>query len=338
MSSGRASVRPRSLALLAALLAALAAMRPLAAGAAPEGSVVWYTTTEAPTVAALETRFAQLHPEVAVQTLRLSTAEITPRLITEQHGGLYNADIVSGDEVQLSLLRTAGALQPYHPSDADRFIAGSVEPNGYWTSLYQDSTVIAWNVARLHDDGLRAPATTADLARPEYRGHIGLNANALSWYLGLLQADPKNRDVVRAIGANGPFLTTSHTGTMTQLVAGEFDVTPTVYGYLALHEKLTGQPVDFVNPAPALLTLVPVALVKNAPHPIAARLFLAFLLSREGQRIIVDASGRSSSRTDVPVDARVFDPKRPYVVVHAPADPAAFAAANRDLRTLLGMP
>jgi ABC-type Fe3+ transport system substrate-binding protein len=303
-----------------------------------EGSVVWYTTTEATTVDVLAQRFAQLYPGIAVKTLRLSTAELTPRVITEQHGSLFNADLVSGDESQLSLLVTAGALQPYRSPAADRFIAGSVEPNGAWTSLYQDTTVIAWNTERLRADGLRAPATISDLARPEYRGRVGINENALSWYLGLVSLDARNRDLVRALGANQPFLTASHTATMTQLVTGEFDATPTVYGYLAAHEKATGAPIAFVNPVPALVTLVPIALAKNAPHPNAARLFLDFLLSREGQRLIVATTGRSSSRADVPGDRRVFDAKRPFVVVHPPADAAAFAAAQRAFRTDLGLP
>ena len=68
------------------------------------------------------------------------------------------------------------------------------------------------------------------------------------------------------------------------------------------------------------------------------RAFLDFVLSHEGQRIIADANGRSSSRTGVRVDPRIFNPKRPFVIVHAPADPAAFGAVNRDFRALLTSP
>ena len=38
--------------------------------------------------------------------------------------------------------------------------------------------------------------------------------------------------LLRGIAANAPLITSGHTQTATQLAAGEFDVTPTAYGYM----------------------------------------------------------------------------------------------------------
>jgi iron(III) transport system substrate-binding protein len=45
------------------------------------------------------------------------------------------------------------------------------------------------------------------------------------------------------------------------------------------------------------------AVIANAPHPNAARLFLDFTVSKEGQALVVDKFGRRSVRRDVPTPA-----------------------------------
>ncbi len=45
-----------------------------------------------------------------------------------------------------------------------------------------------------------------------------------------------------------------------------------------------------------------VSLAKGAPHPNAAKIFINFLLSKEGQAISSKATGSQSARIDVPTD------------------------------------
>jgi iron(III) transport system substrate-binding protein len=60
--------------------------------------------------------------------------------------------------------------------------------------------------------------------------------------------------------------------------------------------KRKGAPVEWVKTLdPIVVSLHPVAIAAGAPHPAAARLFVDFLLSEEGQTII-RASGRVSPR------------------------------------------
>lgn len=305
------------------------------AAAKREGAVVWYTTLDAPTLAAVSTRFKQAYPEIAFEPLRLSTAEIPPRLVTEQRGGRFGVDLVSADQSQLRLLIRAGALAPYRANEM-RAVAGALEPHGWWSVIYNVTTVIAWNPQKLREHGLRPPASVADLAKPEWKGRIGLNADALNWYVALSQTGPHAADIVRGIAANAPLLTTTHTGTVTQLEAGEFDVTPTAYGYLAQREKDAGRPVDYLNPLPQVVYPDSLALVKNAPHPNAARVLVEWLLSKDAQQTIADASGRSSLRPDVTGDRRVFDPRGRYVVLRD-VDPDRYTAMSKEFNAILGV-
>lgn len=303
-----------------------------------EGHVVWYTTLDGPSIDVVATAWKKRYPDISLDMTRLSTSDIPPKVMLEQRGGRYGVDLVSGDAVQLSGLVTAGALAPYRPTDTKMLIAGTMEPHGYWITLYYTTTVVAWNTDKLKEHGLKPPKTFADLTKPEWKGRIGVNTAAVNWYAGMLATDPKHAaDIVKRVVANQPLLTTSHTGTATQLAAGEFDVTPTVYGYFMQRAKDAGQPVDYVNQYPNVLLPDAMALAKNQPHPNAARVLVEWLLSREGQQLISDVSKRTSVRLDIAGDPRLFDAKKPYRVLTS-ADPGAYARWVSAYRALLGQP
>lgn len=320
-------------------LAGRAALPAATADAAKkEGVVVWYATMNTKDLNATADEFMRTHPGIKVQTLRLGSSQLPARVATEQRGGKFNADVISGDDFQVSQLVAIGAFEKYKPSEADKFLKDTVDPNGYWVNLYQNTTVLAWNPDRLKADKLKPPSSFADFAKPEWKGKFGVDTGALNWYLGELQVNKANADVIKRIAANEPQKTSGHTQTVEQLASGEFDATPTAYGYMADQQKRKGKKIDFVNPSPLLVSLNPIGIAKNAPHPNAARVLVEWLLSKEGQTFIASrGGGEISSRTDVKNNAAIWDPKKPYVVVPAPSS-AEYNQASRTFRQMFGLP
>jgi iron(III) transport system substrate-binding protein len=304
-----------------------------------EGAVVWYSTMETKDINVTANEFMRTHPGITVQFLRLGSSQLPARVITEQRGGKFNVDVVSGDFLQVNQLVQAGAFDSYRITGSDKFIKGTVDPKGYWTNLYQNTTVIAWNPQRLAADHLKPPTSYADFAKPEWKGKFGFDIGAVNWYMGMLQQNKSGgADLAKRIADNAPVKTTGHTQTITSLETGEFDATPTAYGYMAFQEKHAGKAVDFTNPTPVFLTLTPIALAKNAPHPNAARIFIDWITSRDGQTFLIKhGGGQVSSRTDVDNNSAVFDPKHPFILIDAP-DPAQYNALEEQFRTLLGLP
>jgi ABC-type Fe3+ transport system substrate-binding protein len=323
--------------VLASGPATSAAVAPeIAAAAKREGTVVWYSSIDTKTLAAVVQRFEQSHPGIKLQTLQLTSNLIPVRITTELRGGKFNADVANGDIVPMSQLAAAGALQPYRPAEPAKFVKGAIDPNGLWTSLYNDTTVIAWNPKKLQADGLRPPTSLADLTKPEWNGKIGLNATAYNWFAGLSEVDPNAQELIKKIVANHPLITQGHTNTVTQMEAGEFTVTPTAYGYLADKDHRAGLPIDFINPRPLLVGLGPVGLIANAPHPNAARVLLDWLLSKPGQQTIVELSGRPSARTDVQNNPNVLSAKMPVHILTTP-DQARYRELVSQYKALLGI-
>jgi len=112
--------------------------------------------------------------------------------------------------------------------------------------------------------------------------------------------------------------------------AGEFDVALT-FSEAIERMKRKGAPVEWVKSfEPIVVSLHPVAIAADAPHPEAARLFVDFLLSEEGQSLI-RASGRISPRRD-----RSSAPGEAGLKLH-PVDPAAasdYEGLQREWRAI----
>jgi len=282
----------------------------LATVAAKEGSLTWYTTFSDDDVQPMVAAFNKRYPHIKVNAVRLSADKIPPRVSTEQRAGKYSVDIVSGDSPQIAQLLQAGSLQPYTPTDVEVLPEGLDLPQGYEGVVYAVTTVIAYNPTVLQQKNLPVPTSWEDLTKPEWKGQFSIDPGAVNWYDSLVKqmGHDKALALIKGLGDNKPRFVESHTQALTQVEAGEPAGAATAYGYKASKDlKKNKGNLQFVNanPLPASLTLIDV--VKNAPHPAAARLFEDWMVSKAGQDAVVDVTNHTSIRHDVKNDTAVWD-------------------------------
>lgn len=285
----------------------------LAKAADSEGQLTWYTTFSSDDVDPMIAAFKKVYPNIKVNALRLSADQLPPKIITEQRGGKYNADVVSGEAIQVTQLQQAGALEPYTPPALAPLPTGLTMPSGYRAIIYVNTTVPAYNPSILKAKGLPVPRTIADFTNPEWKGQFSIDPSAVNLYDSLIQqmGHAKALELVKKLGANDPSFVESHTEALTQVEAGEPAATATAYGYKAASEsRKNPSQIQFVNPVPLPASLSLVSLGKNAPHPAAARLFEAWIESKAGQQAVVDVTNHASIRTDVKNDPSVWDPSK----------------------------
>ncbi|HEY7066092.1 MAG TPA: ABC transporter substrate-binding protein [Chloroflexota bacterium] len=137
-----------------------------------------------------------------------------------------------------------------------------------------------------HVVGAAVPRTLQDLLKPEYKGRIAAQ-QAAAWFNHLaapeLWGEAQTMEYVRQFADQtaGFIRCTDHQ----RIAAGEFDLFALDCNNgntLAL--KAQGAPVDFVAPADApLIAPLYMAVPKRAAHPNAAKLWVNYVLSREGQ-------------------------------------------------------
>ena len=86
------------------------------------------------------------------------------------------------------------------------------------------------------------------------------------------------------------------------MVSGERPVSWGVSGYRAIEAKAEGSPIELIvwEEGLALAQFIGVVPAK-APHPNAARLLLRWLMTREGQELLVQNVNQYSARKDVTV-------------------------------------
>lgn len=94
-------------------------------------------------------------------------------------------------------------------------------------------------------------------------------------------------------GGNGPALKAVASGLAKYGIIADADV---------IRAKASGSPVDLIFPKDGVSYITePVAIMSTAKEPAAAKLFVDFLLSREGQELV-------AQQGNMPIDAQVTPP------------------------------
>jgi iron(III) transport system substrate-binding protein len=286
----------------------------LLAQARKEGSVLWYTTFADDDINGMIAAFQKEYPGVKVDALRLSADKLPTRLVTEQRGGKYDADVITADSEPTYQLILTGALAPYRvPQTPELPKQLRNLPDGYRNVVYINTSVIAYNPQSLKAAHLPVPHSIQDLTKPEWKGHFSIGPKAINWYEGLISGmgHDKALALVKKLGNNDPRLVESHTQSLTDVQSGDPVAVVNAYGYKsdALSKK-TPDRLAFSNPDLLPSAAVLAELAKKAPHPAASKLFIDWIMSRQGQQQVVGVSNHVSlSDTDHNSPA-VWDPSK----------------------------
>ncbi|HEX5121238.1 MAG TPA: extracellular solute-binding protein [Pseudonocardiaceae bacterium] len=312
----------------------------LVTAAEKEGSLTFYASFSNKELAALAKAFNATYPGIKVDILQSSVDKLTSRLMVEQKAQKFNADLFQGDASYANQLIAAGALQPYSPADEPSAPPGLDVPQGYRNVDSALTTVIAYNPTVIKQRGMAVPTSFADFAQPQWKGQFSADASGVNWYQSLMRSmgQARAKTLITRIGANSPRLSESHTLSLTQVEGGEPVATIAAYGYSAVtaaESNPTSVAVVNPNPLPSAADLV--ELVKGAPHPDAAALYMTWLLSKAGQQTLISISGRISLRTDVRNDPHAWNPAEWQPVWSTPSVSATrFNADAATLKTAFG--
>jgi len=279
-----------------------------------EGEVVWYTTMSSDQSNAFMARFQQKYPFLKPSVIRLGGSALLNRILTEAKAGKNFFDVVHGTgEIVLPLMEM-GLLAPYL-SPERKMVPDDLKDNkGFWTSVYVNSVVLGYNTNLLK--GQPIPRTYSDLLQPRWKGRkISVDDTYATFLQGLISAWGKDKalDYLRKLAEQDPVVMRGSTVRVQLAAAGEF---PLVIAYANIIQYLAekGAPVDWVALEPAVISVNTVMAGAKAMHPNAARLFIDFTLSKEGQEKLWDFQ-RIPARSDVePKPARLFRGYKRYVV------------------------
>ena len=262
-----------------------------------EGELVIYGTTDLRQSTLINEKFQAKYPFINVKLNRLTSDNLYPRVIAETRSGKFLSDILQNNTLGMYFLKKGNFLAR-HISPEERAYAKEFKDSGYWTTSSMNVHVIGYNTKTVARNQL--PKTWGDLLASAWTGRIMVSPRE-QWFAWMLQIMGKEKGLnyMRALAMQKPAVRRESTAMRAQLVtAGEADLdVDSTYSVLnPLIKK--GAPVDWTTLGPALVVPVGYGLATKAPHPNAAKLFIDFVLSQEGQRLVLSFD-RQSARADL---------------------------------------
>jgi iron(III) transport system substrate-binding protein len=304
------------------------------ADAEKEAALVWYAAMRSEHIELIAAQFRQDFPKIKLETIYLTSGEVAARVIMEQRGRRFNADIISGPSAAISQLKLEKKLTvfPLPKEVTSQHADGAWDPEGYWSVQYVLSYPITYNTQMVAAQGLTVPRNFEDLTDPKWQGKFAVSQDYFDWYQGFcgyLGRD-KARALAQKLAANKPLIRTTSSSVLNLLEAGEYAATFHTYGYATQEDKDKGKPVDFVNAEPVVATMQTGAIALNAPHPSAAKLFQIWMASQEMQQFVVTKLGRISTHNSVTNIAAVWNPKRDKIFL---LDPDEQVRTSREFQS-----
>lgn len=288
-----------ALASLALAAPAAAQMSPAVEQAKREGEIVWYTSMNAVDAEAMLKPFRERYPFVEISILRATSDKIRGSIIAEAADGRSLWDLVSFRLFDIGVLSRRGLLAAYRsPETGTGFPPGSFDPEGRWASIFLREYVIGYNTRLVKP--AEAPKSWEDLLAPRWSGRIGLDDSDVEWYAAMLDywGRKKGLAYMRQLARQKPQRRRGHQLLAQELAAGEFALA-LVYASDIERPRHNGAPLQFVKTLdPTIVSPTQVAISASAPHPAGARLFVDFLLSKEGQ-LAIRSRNRVPVRTDL---------------------------------------
>lgn len=289
------------------------------AAAEREGQLVVYTGGEA-SETRIEEAFQIAFPKIKVTSLAGRGSQLGPKLIAERRAGKYLADFfIGGKGTAYAVLYNAKVLAPIQPL---LFLPEVLDPSKWWQGRhkYVDADgkyifVFVGNgsvVEIRYNTKLVNPkefATYWDLVNPKWKGKIvgtdprmgGMDSLVLFFYY-----HPKlGPDFLRRLyGEMDVTIARDYRQPLDWLAAGKFSIC------MPCNSRETRKAIAQGLPIGQILDLKEggnltsgggtISLIDRAPHPNAAKLFVNWLLSREGQIEFQKRSGADPLRIDIP--------------------------------------
>jgi iron(III) transport system substrate-binding protein len=280
------------------LLSAAVVLGPSAL-AAPGGKLVLYTSQPDRDAQQTVEAFRRKNPGVEVEIFRSGTTEVMNKLMAEIAAGKPHADVLLiADALSMERLKATGQLQPYPEADVREFPSDAYDKaKSYFGTKLITTGIIVNRSAPFK------PKAWADLLRPEAKGQVvlpsPLYSGAAAIHMGALSAAPSlGRDYYEGLARNSAVALRGN-GAVLNAVAGGQKMYGIIVEFMALNAKAKGSPVDFVFPLEGVsIVTEPTAIMRSTSNLAAARAFVDFILSKEGQELAA-AQGYLPARKDV---------------------------------------
>ena len=274
----------------------------LSFGAAAEQKLYVYTSMKESMIGGLKTAFTKKYPDIKIDFQSAGAGKLMAKIAAERESGKILADVLWTSEVpDFYQLKANGLLLPYIPAESKALMNPLPDYDGSFTAARLGTLGIAYNTKHVKE----APKTWDDLKKPAFKRAFGIANPALSGtaYMSVaVLSKAFGWQYFEALRANGAKMGKGSGQVVDDTASGDL-VASLGVDYITLDKIDKGATLALAYPPEMLVIPSPIAILKNSPNADAAKKFVDFVLSKEGQTIVAN-EGTLPVRTDVQVPAQ----------------------------------
>src|SRR6201992_1437363 len=268
-----------------------------------EDKVVRYSAMDLPVGEKLGKAFEAAYPGISVQIERSGSERLFQRVGQEFSSNIHAAHLInSSDAANFIPWKKSGWLQPFVSDDIAKYFPQQYrDPDGMFATSRLWLSTIAYNTNLVKPED--APKSYAELLDPKWagkmvKGHPAYSGTIMTATFQL--ARELGWDYFEKLSKQRVMQVQSSTDPPKKLSLGERAVMADGNEYGVVLLKEAGQPVEPVYPTEGAPTISgPTGIFASAPHPNAAKLFQAWLHTRETQQFFIDFTGQYSVHSQV---------------------------------------
>jgi iron(III) transport system substrate-binding protein len=285
---------------------------------AREGALLVYSAADLNEVDSLLAGFRRRYPKVRLRYVHLPSREVYARFVSEVARGQPSADLLFNSAMDLQIkLVNDGYAQAYASPEKPALPAWAVWKNQAY-GVTAEPIVFAYNRRLL--SGSDVPRSHVDLERllrtraSVFQGRVATYdvERSSTGFLFFTQDEQLTRDtwkLLRALGRTRTKFYISGEEILQRVSSGEYLIAYNMMSSYVLEKRATDPTVEIVFPSDYTLVMSRIAFIsKEARHPAAARLFLDYLMSREGQGLLARRY-MTPVRNDLPLTRPHADPE-----------------------------
>lgn len=252
-----------------------------------EGKIIVYGTVVPQAMEPIFSSFEKKYG-IKIDYWRASANGVAERAVNEWRAGRPGFDVVEGNPGLNAGLKNEGGFVKYIPPSSEKFAEQFRD---------KDSMMIAWRLIPIsilyNTDAVKSadrPRSLDDLIDPKWKGKISVpnptqhaETAQFLWNLQKFKGD-KWLDFIKALAKQEPHLVESFAPVPNALVKGEAQLG---LGYIKYLRQYKG-PLGYVLLDKHLTELNVMSIGSKAAHPNAAMLYVEFMCSAEGQKLVAE--------------------------------------------------
>lgn len=292
------------------------------AGARKEGKVVVYDTLGSSVTKALGEGFTN-RTGIMVEFVSGRGGEISQKLLTERRNGLFIPDAyIGGATTIISVFKPSNLLSPIYPL---LFLPEVLDTNLWykkslpWVDTEKKFLLGTAGVPSgmedytFHGDNVREEEINSyyDLLQPRWKGKMSLQdpttaGKGNTWFYAALVFDGMSLDYMKSLAQQEPVLTRDNRQQIEWIAKGKHLIAiagdqTVIKDFGQIGVPLVGKTVK-EHASRMAAHSANIVVIDRMPHPTAAKLFLNWYLSKEGQTAFALSYPSQSYREDVGAD------------------------------------